>query len=321
MIRLLGTPDGYTTQVFERAHVDYLKNYYGRTNKHADYLEQILRHDIGHANMNTMRDTVNYRDTEAVPHTRQRTQEEEKRTEAGNALNLTALGWPAIDEESVLMKQVYGCDGRYWRQAGAIAKWLQLDNFLEALAAFIRPDWTKTAEHDPSKETGNIYIREADCDWVRSYPVRVHANLKCWKVLGEDSRDMGRLYIDIVVCRPTDNGWRRDCVWLHDRDAVAANFANMSNSRKLVGQVQAVVEVKDLGRRDFKQRPTRLQGAFVEVFNYRHSGQVQECHGMVEVERARPFRSTEFKKPWEPAILRSSQYPRGCARGAWDGKR
>ena len=45
----------------------------------------------------------------------------------------------------------------------------------------------------------------------------------------------------------------------------------------------------DLGRRDFKQKPTRLQGVFMEIFNYRHNGQVQECYSMVEVERARPL--------------------------------
>lgn len=44
----------------------------------------------------------------------------------------------------------------------------------------------------------------------------------------------------------------------------------------------------DLERRDYKERPTRLKGVFMEIFNYRHNGQVQECHGMVEVERARP---------------------------------
>ena len=43
-----------------------------------------------------------------------------------------------------------------------------------------------------------------------------------------------------------------------------------------------------LARRDFRQKPTRLRGVFMEISKYRHDGQVQECHGVVEVERARP---------------------------------
>ena len=287
MIRSLGPPDGYTTQVSEKAHVEFLKKYYGRTNRHHDYIEQIMRHDVRHVNMNTLRDTVNHRESEAMPPARQRIQEEAKRTEAGSPLNLDALGWQANENERVLMKEVHHCDARYWRPASAMAEWLGLDNFLETLAAFIRTDRTKSTGQGPR----NIDLRETDVDWLHNYPVRIHPNIKCWKALGDDSLDMARLSKDTVVCRPVDqpfgSTWRRDCVWVHEYDSETSK-SDMLHSGKLVGQIQVVVEVKDLGRRDFKQRPQRLQGALIEVFNYRHGGQVQECHGMVEVEKARP---------------------------------
>ena len=38
------------------------------------------------------------------------------------------------------MRQIHHCVSRYWRPAGAVAEWLELDTFLEALAAFIRTD-------------------------------------------------------------------------------------------------------------------------------------------------------------------------------------
>ena len=290
MIRSFGPPDGLTTQVGEKAHVEFFKNYYARTNKHDDYIEQIMRHDVAHVKMITMRDLVMHQDTEVLPPAIQRAQEEGKKTEVGTPLDLHALGWQADDEGRDIMRQVHHCNSRYWRTAGAVAEWLELDGFLEALAAFIRTDRMKSGSYCLTNGDKDIDTREADCGWVERYPVRIHSNIRCWKALGENSLDIARLSKDIVVCRPLDQPfrtrWRRDCAWVHEYDQQTSN-ADGVHSGKLVGEVLVVVEVMDLGRRDFKQRPTRLQGVFMEIFNYRHGGQIQECHGM-EVERARP---------------------------------
>ncbi|KAF6227509.1 hypothetical protein HO173_012249 [Letharia columbiana] len=291
MIQSFGPPDGLTTQTGEKAHVEFFKKYYGLTNKHDNYIEQIMRHDVAHQKMITMRDLVKYQDTKVLPPAIERSQEEEKKTEAGTPLDLHAWGWQADDEERDIMRQIYHCDSRYWRPAGAVAEWLELDTFLEALAAFIRTDRTKSREHHLSKGDNNIDTREADCGWVRRYPVRIHSNVRCWKALGEDSLDIARLSKDVVVCRPIGQPfrkrWRRDCAWVHEYDQQTSD-ADGVLSGKLVGEVLVVVEVMDLARRDFRQRPTHLQGVFMEIFKYRHNGQVQECHGMVEVERAQP---------------------------------
>ena len=48
-----------------------------------------------------------------------------------------------------------------------------------------------------------------------------------------------------------------------------------------------MMEVLDIDNRDFKGRPKRIQGALLDVFDYRHRGEVQEYHGMIEVARGR----------------------------------
>ena len=92
MIQSFGPPDGLTTQVGEKAHVEFFKNYYERTNKHENFIEQIMRHDVAHLKIITMRDLVKYQDTEVPPPAIERAQEEEKKTEAGTPLDLHAWG-------------------------------------------------------------------------------------------------------------------------------------------------------------------------------------------------------------------------------------
>ena len=60
MIRLFGPPDGLTTQVGEKAHIEFFKNYYARTNKYDDYIEQIMRYNVAHVKMITIRDLVKH---------------------------------------------------------------------------------------------------------------------------------------------------------------------------------------------------------------------------------------------------------------------
>lgn len=204
MIRSFGSLDGLTTQVGEKAHVDYFKNYYPRTNKHDNYIEQILHHYVAHMKMITKRDFLKHQDTKVLPPAIQKAQEEEKKTEAKTLLDLDALGWQADDKERNFMKQIHHCKSRYWRKAGAVAEWLELDTFLEALAVFIRTDRIKSDKNHPFKGNDNIDMRDADYRWVQEYPVCIYPNISCWKALREDSLDMACLSEDTVVCRPID---------------------------------------------------------------------------------------------------------------------
>ena len=290
MIRYYGPPDGYSTQASERAHPTLLKNYYDRTNKHEDYQEQLMEHNERHVKLTIMRDIKNFQETEPVSLSRKRKQEDEKSTKAGVLLDLHQLGWRADAEERYMLRHLYKCDSRYWRTARDVAEWLNIAGFLQSLAAFLKAHRAKTPSRGSTTSNPDIDRREADCSWVESYPVCVHSGLVCWKTTGEDSSDLGRLYKDLVVCRPHKHSqyftWRRDCVWVREQDCKSRN-PETTQEGKLVGKVLVVVEVKDLGNRDFKQRPTRVQAALVEVFDYRYLGQVQDCHGMVEVEKAR----------------------------------
>ena len=70
IIRLFDLLNEYIIQMREKTHIEFLKNYYDRINKHDNYIEQIMRHDIRHINMIKMRDVVNYRDINVLLITR-----------------------------------------------------------------------------------------------------------------------------------------------------------------------------------------------------------------------------------------------------------
>ena len=48
IIRLFDLPDKLITQVRKKTHIEFFKNYYAQTNKHNNYIKQIIYHDIVH---------------------------------------------------------------------------------------------------------------------------------------------------------------------------------------------------------------------------------------------------------------------------------
>lgn len=97
---------------------------------------------------------------------------------------------------------------------------------------------------------------------------------------------------DILRCSPAWQGnvgsWRRDCVWVQEYDpsqlALDAGRAPSLEGR-LPGELQVVVTVLDLGRRDARGQPLRYTGALIDLFQLKNRGRHDDFHGMIEVQR------------------------------------
>jgi Plavaka transposase len=286
-IRKFGAADGFDTAHFEAAHIYLLKNHYELTNKRLDFEEQILSLNIRRVKMLAMSELLKLRT--AQPFNLKKEVIIATATTAARPMKLDPLGWGSRASEAHSLGVMQLGMG-IWRHARTMDKHLQISNFINALAVFVREE----RHHADGIRSGNAEMErlEQDPTWVNQYPVCIHSSINCWKPGPPTLADLEPLVKESVRCSPAwlgkVGGWRRDCVWVQEFDPSHPSSDKVGASSlegRLPGELQVVVTVLDKGRRDARGRPSPYVGALVDVFRLMNKGRHHERHGMIEVQR------------------------------------
>ncbi len=163
-IRMYGTTDGVDTSQMEAAHKWIVKEHFSRTNKHADYQEQIIRHSTRQTNAMAMEELILHGQTKPL-NTAADDRLQANVTKPNRPLNLVQYGWKTAASR--------GPNDRI--TAGQLDQVIQLGGLLDALAVFIRE----------SRNKGDGVVvpphlmdrREDDASWVGSFSVQVHGSI------------------------------------------------------------------------------------------------------------------------------------------------
>ena len=194
--------------------------------------------------------------------------------------NLSQLGWVISDTNSYNIR-LRGFDTDFWRTAAEVAIQLEIKDFIDALAVFVRE--SRKRFNGVPNTNASIVRRESDSSWVEGMLVALHPSIRCWRRKGNDSNNLELLTKEYVCCKQSwqrGKEWRRDYVWVQD---TKAGNSSPLDGRK-VGQVQAIITVIDDSRHDSKGAPVQYTGVFIDLLHFRNNGQVHKVHGMVEVE-------------------------------------
>lgn len=292
-IRLYGSAQGYDTSYSEALHKVLVKEFFARTNKNAGFETQILQHNVRRHNMTAMEDVLHYTatsqesqaDVDARVHLTKATRD---------PVDLTSLQIPydsEVEDELAGYKLKLNC----WRRAKDVQSVVQIPDFIDALAVFVRESRKKFDGHMPvGDETDR---REPSATWVEDYYISLHGSISCWERDGKDSNSTDTLVERHARCSPAwrgiPNNWRRDCVWVQEHlpGQMASNHANepleIHQTRRL-GKLQLIVAVLEPTRQGRQGKPLKYTGALIELFRWRLGGQVHKTHGMFEVERQPP---------------------------------
>jgi hypothetical protein len=100
---MFGTTDGVDTSQMETVHKWIVKEHFSRTNKHADFQEQIIRHSTRQTNAMAMEELILHGQTKPVTATDD--QLEAKVTRPNRPLNLVQCGWKR-QHQVVLMTEL-----------------------------------------------------------------------------------------------------------------------------------------------------------------------------------------------------------------------
>ena len=281
-IRRYGAADNFDTEHAEALHKILVKAHYNLTNKREGFLEQLIRHSQRRLSAITTADIELHLSTNPSTLTNQQTAAAV--TAPTRAIELKLIeGLPLAREERSMRGK--GLDTKLWCTASSLADKLDFTDFLEALAVFVRHMRENLDGTAPSTRAGDWI--ERDLSSVKDMPVCIHGALRCWSPTGKISSDLEQLDLHYVRCRPKwQNGprWRRDWVWVQETPGTEIS-TDVLNGR-LPGQLKIIISVQDQervipGTRKFR----RYTGAFIEVLRLRHADQVNEIHGMIEVER------------------------------------
>ena len=126
-IRMYGTTDGVDTSQMEAAHKWIVKGHFSRTNKHADYQEQIIRHSTRQTNAMAMEELILHGQTKPL-NTAADDRLQANVTKPNRPLNLVQYGWKTTASR--------GPNDQI--TAGQLDQVIQLGGLLDALAVFIR---------------------------------------------------------------------------------------------------------------------------------------------------------------------------------------
>jgi Plavaka transposase len=286
-IRKFGAADGFDTAHFEAAHIYLLKNHYELTNKRVGFEEQILSLNTRRVKMLAMIELQRLRIAQPL-------NPKEKviiatTTTAARSIELERLDWHASASEAHSLGFMQLRTGT-WRRARTVDKHLQICDFIDALAVFIREERL----HADGIRSSNAEMErlEQDPSWVNHFPVCIHSSINCWKPGPPTLADLEPLVKEAVRCSPAWLGevgvWRRDCVWVQEFDPshpTSDRVGASSLEGRLPGELQVVITVLDTGRLDARGKPSRYVGALVDVFRLMNKGRHHERHGMIEVQR------------------------------------
>jgi hypothetical protein len=286
-IRKFGAADGLDTAHFEAAHIYLVKNPYKLTNKRLNFEQQILSLNIRRVKMLAMSELLQVRTI--------RPSESKKdvigamTTSAVRATELKRLGWDCSARESYQLDQIRLGSG-IWRHASTMAKHLQIADFLDTLAVFIREE-RRRVDGIASDNFGMERL-EQDSTWIGQYPVSIHSSIHCWKEAPPRSTDIDALIRETLRCSPAWQGhvgtWRRDCVWVQEFDpsqSASDVIRAPSLEGRLPGELQVVITVLDPCRQDERGQSLRYVGALIDLFQLRNQGRHHDVHGMIEVQR------------------------------------
>jgi Plavaka transposase len=211
-IRQFGAADGYDTSNGEAAHKYAVKAYWNRTNKQSDFELQICLH-------NTRR--VSVLATESwLLHYNSRTVSTAERsmalqlTKPTRHIDMRLTPWGLETDQYAYISQ-YGLGLTKWRTVGTLADSLEISDFEDALAVFLRECRRKVVGQNSTQ--ADMDRRDLDPSWIRPYFIQVHPSLKCWKRTGADPNDLDQVAEEIVHCAPNwrkSGNWKRDYIWV-----------------------------------------------------------------------------------------------------------
>jgi hypothetical protein len=312
-----GTLDGFDSATPETGHKGQVKEPYNRTNKRDDFLAQVTRHSLRRINWMAMEGILSHMNTKP------QSEIEKRKYMQLNTLSgprdLSGLKMSDLDQtrlESYVLKE-----RRYWRPAATVASHLGYADFIDALAVFIREmrrirDMRPLEDMDrmnsETKRCGISYIREAEPCWVNSYPVSLHSSMKCWIKTGKDPRDVQATTEQFVRC---SERWqnkskdRRDYVWVHE---YRGDFEKSPTDGRTLGQLLAIITVRDIQRRNDHGQYQEYQGCFLATLKPKHNGQPNLIHGMLEYQAVPIQRAKKPRKLGGHRFYSASMVIRGA---------
>ena len=168
-IQEYGAADNFDTKHSEAAHKYHVKVFYGRTNKRQGYEVQICLHNTRRINMLAMTNVLFYKKSRYI-------------TQSGEAQvsvptqpqNLSQLGWE-INHTNSNNICLHSFNTDFWRTAAEVAIRFEINNFIDALAVFVRES-RKQLDGVPIINT-SIVQREPDSSWVKDMLVALHPSI------------------------------------------------------------------------------------------------------------------------------------------------
>ena len=267
LICLYGSAQGYDTSYSKVAHKTLVKEFFHQTNKNPGYKVQILHNNTRRQNVAAMKDVLLY--IQSQPQSQADWDDQMQVTKpTREQRDLTMLGIPCSEEDQARMDEER-VDVKCWRTARNIGTALGIPSFLDALAVFVRESQKK---RDSVATPPHLVDRlEADSAWAGDCFVSLHNSVLCWKRDGRDNKASDKLVKQHAYCSPRwrgQNRWRQDCVWMqeHASDQTFIQQRPEVLSGQLLGQLQLIVAVVDLVKRDKKNKPVTYTGALVELF-------------------------------------------------------
>ena len=119
-IKEFDTSNEYSTQSFEKAHLDLMKNYYVKINKRENFDEQLMNHNVRHINMITMTNIIAYRESDSLSNSVDVVKDTANKIE--RLLNLNELDWQFDSKENKRLKQLHELEVKHWRIAKIVAR-------------------------------------------------------------------------------------------------------------------------------------------------------------------------------------------------------
>jgi hypothetical protein len=275
-IRRYGCLDGFDSATPETGHKYQVKEPYKRTNRRVGYLEQIFGHNRRSVKLKAMYGLFFHR------HTKREVNHEVPVNSVSEKKDLNAWKTTAAEENTFTPVRR---EKRNWRPASTVARYTGLQDFIPALAVFVRE--TRKLRLGQQAETcdpksGICYTREKDPSWIQGYPVAIHASMKCWIKTGKEASDIEGLTQQSVRCADNwqgSNKTREDYVWI--REFFDENEESDSLVEGMVlGKVRLIVTVQDVKHTRQDGQPEQYAGCLVDRLEVQHQGQPDEAHGM-----------------------------------------
>jgi hypothetical protein len=160
-IREYGAADNFDTEHSKAAHKYHVKAFYRRTNKRQGYENQICLHNTRCINILAMTNVLFHRKSRYT--TQSSNNIEAQVSVPTRPQNLSQLGWE-INHTNSYNICLQGFDADFWRTAPEVVIQLEIKDFIDALAVFVRES-RKRFDGVPIMNASAVR-RESDLSWV-----------------------------------------------------------------------------------------------------------------------------------------------------------